>query len=145
MVLPIRILALCLASTGFAACAQSAQPAGSASVPASSAAVSALGRPGAIALTDAQAAEVRAAVQRVEPVRRTHLRYAFAQDENGKARLVVYDDLGLGSSGKTGRKGEYIIFKVLNSSDGSHYDPQQNAVIAAIPAPPDRDMTFERR
>ncbi|GAC1420086.1 MAG: hypothetical protein NVSMB5_12380 [Candidatus Velthaea sp.] len=90
-------------------------------------------------LTDAQKAELAAAAARVDPARRSQIRYAFPQDDAGKPQFVVYDDLGLGAGGKTGHKNEYIVFAVLNRNDGSHYDPQQNALIAAIPSPPERD------
>jgi hypothetical protein len=75
---------------------------------------------------------------------RARLRYAVAAGEDGKPRLVVYDGEGLGPDGRhKGRPHEYILFRVLNTTKGEHYDPQQNAVIAAIPPPPQRDDTVQ--
>jgi hypothetical protein len=31
------------------------------------------------------------------------------------------------------------VFRVLNRPGGWHYDPQENAIIAPIPPPPERD------
>jgi len=94
------------------------------------------------ALTPDQKAEIAKVASTMHPARRSHLRYALATDDAGKPQFVLYDDLGLGSAGKTGHKGEYIVFAILNRTDGSHYDPQQNALVAAIPAPRDRDLTL---
>ena len=61
--------------------------------------------------------------------------------EDGKSRLVVYDGEGLGPDGRhRGKPHEYVVFKILNSRSGEHYDPQQNAIIAAIPPPAQREM-----
>jgi hypothetical protein len=105
-----------------------------------SAPVAQMGQPAAPPLDDTQRAEVDRTVATM-PDRRAHLRYALALDDDGKQRLVVYDDGGLPPSGKHG-KVEYLVFKVLNATDNSHYDPQQNAVIAPIPPPPDRDVSI---
>ncbi len=52
----------------------------------------------------------------------------------------MYDAEGLGASGRhKGRPHEYIVFKVLNTANGEHYDPQQNSIVAPIPPPPQRE------
>jgi hypothetical protein len=104
--------------------------------------VAQLGQPAAPPLDEAQRAEVDRVVATM-PSRRAHLRYALALDDDGKPRLVVYDDNGLPPSGRNG-KVEYLVFKVLNADDNSHYDPQQNGVIAPIPPPSDRDVSITR-
>jgi hypothetical protein len=106
--------------------------------------VSASGTPGAPALDPGQRAEVAAVAAGTPGAMRARLRYAVAAGEDGKPRLVVYDGEGLGSDGRhKGRPHEYILFRVLNAKHGEHYDPQQNAVIAAIPPPPQRDNTVQ--
>jgi hypothetical protein len=53
---------------------------------------------------------------------------------------VVYDDEGLGASGRRGGKPRgYVVFRVLNATNGEHYDPQQNSIVAPIPPPVQRD------
>jgi hypothetical protein len=75
---------------------------------------------------------------------RARLRYAIAGGEDGKPHLVVYDGEGLGADGRhKGRPHEYIVFRVLNMTNGEHYDPQQNVVDAAIPPPPQRDSVVQ--
>lgn len=105
-----------------------------------SAPIAEIGQPAAPPLDDSQRTEVDRIVAAM-PARRAHLRYALALDDDGKQHLVVYDDGGLPPSGKHG-KVEYLVFKVLNANDNSHYDPQQNAVIAPIPPPADRDVSI---
>jgi hypothetical protein len=105
-----------------------------------SALVSAAGTPGSPALDAVQRAEVATVAAGTPGGMRARLRYAVAAGEDGKPRLVVYDGGGLGPDGRQkGRPHEYILFRVLNAKHGEHYDPQQNAVIAAIPPPPQRD------
>jgi hypothetical protein len=106
--------------------------------------VSAAGTPGAPALDPAQRAEVAAVAARAPAAIRARLRYAIAAGEDGKPRLVVYDGEGLGPDGRhKGRPHEYVVFQVLNTTKGEHYDPQQNAVDAAIPPPPQREAIAE--
>jgi hypothetical protein len=109
-----------------------------------SALVSAVGTPGAPALDAAQRAEVAAVAAKTPAALRARLRYAIAAGEDGKPHLVVYDGEGLGPDGRhKGRPHEYIVFRVLNTTKGEHYDPQQNVVDAAIPPPPQRDSIVQ--
>lgn len=80
--------------------------------------------------------DVQATVAKAEPATRARLRYALALAEDGKRYLVVYD---AGNAVKEARG--YNLPPVLNRSDGSHYDPQQNELVAPIPPPKDRDYT----
>jgi hypothetical protein len=103
------------------------------------------GQPGAIPLDSAQRAELDAAVARVPAKLRPRLRYALASGDDGKPHLVVYDGEGLGVTGRhPGKPHEYVVFRVLNSSGGEHYDPQQNSVVAPIPPPPQRDIVVPK-
>jgi hypothetical protein len=98
------------------------------------------GQPGAITLQPAERAELDATVAKVPGSIRPRLRYALATGDDGKAHLVVYDGEGLGATGRhPGKPHEYVVFRVLNSASGEHYDPQQNSIVAAIPPPPQRD------
>ena len=99
------------------------------------------GQPGAIPLAPAERRELDATVAKARPADRARLRYALATADDGKAHLVVYDDEGLGASGRRGGKPRgYVVFRVLNATNGEHYDPQQNSIVPAIPPPPQRDV-----
>jgi hypothetical protein len=98
------------------------------------------GRPGGVPLDAAQRTELDATVAKAQPADRARLRYALATGDDGKPHLVVYDGEGLGASGRhKGRPHEYIVFKVLNATNGEHYDPQQNSIVPPIPPPPQRE------
>lgn len=120
-----------------------ASPAGSAAPAAAAPAnapVPAAGRPGAIPLDPGQRAELDAAAAQAPPPVRARLRYALAMGDDGRRHLVVYDGEGLGATGRhPGKPHEYVVFRVLNSAGGEHYDPQQNSIVPAIPPPPQRD------
>jgi hypothetical protein len=140
-VLAAALLAGCSAAVKTAA-TSSASPAAQTEPP--NAAVPRVGAPGPIRLDDDQRAQLERAVAAASPSVRPRLRYALAQGDDGKRHLVVYDGQGLGESGNAaGKKREYVVFQVLNATDGEHYDPQQNAVIAPIPVPPERSMTTQ--
>jgi hypothetical protein len=114
-------------------------PAGGATAPAN-APVPGPGAAGAIPLDPAQRAALDAAVAKVPAGERARLRYALASGDDGKPHLVVYDGQGLGAAGRhPGKPHEYIVFRVINATNGEHYDPQQNSVIAPIPPPPQRE------
>src|ERR1700736_5785048 len=88
-----------------------------------------------------QRRELESTIGQVPPAVRPRLRYALATGDDGKAHLVVYDGEGLGVSGRhPGRPHEYIVFRVINAKNGEHYDPLQNAIIAPIPPPPQREV-----
>jgi hypothetical protein len=98
------------------------------------------GSPGAIPLDAAQRRALDAAVAKEQPAVRARLRYALAAGDDGKVRLVVYDGEGLGRDGRhPGKPHEYVVFKILNSKTGEHYDPQQNSIVAPIPPPVQRE------
>ena len=102
--------------------------------------VSQVGKPGAVPLNAAQRQELDAALAKLPRALRARLRYGVASGDDGKQRLVVYDGEGLGAEGRhPGRKHEYIVFRVLNSTRGEHYDPQQNTMVAPIPPPVQRE------
>jgi len=143
-----RFAAFVMAAAVLTACAAKPPPpptATSAPAPANgpaSALVSAAGSAGTPVLDPAQRHELEVTVAAVRAAVRPRLRYALAQGEDGKIRLAVYDGEGLGPNGRhPGKPHEYILFKVLNSRAGEHYDPEQNALIAAIPPPPEREST----
>jgi hypothetical protein len=96
------------------------------------------GKPGAPVLDPAAKAELDRIVAKVPEKKRPLLRYALASDTTGKVHLVVYDGLGLPANGKPRGKFEYIVFKPLNATDGSTYDPTQNAIDEPVPPPPER-------
>ncbi|HEY0380985.1 MAG TPA: hypothetical protein VGC72_02190 [Candidatus Elarobacter sp.] len=103
------------------------------------------GRPGAIALDDAQRRELAATVAKAPPALRARLRYALASGDDGKRHLVVYDGEGLPANGRSaGKTNRYVLFQVLNGRDGEHYDPQQNSIVAPIPPPVQRDNTVKQ-
>jgi hypothetical protein len=118
-----------------AAVAPAPTPGGPANAPAAQA-----GRPGAVALDDAQRRELAATVAKAPPAQRARLRYALAAGDDGKRRLVVYDGQGLPANGRNpGKANQYVLFRVLNTRGGEHYDPQQNSIVAPIPPPVQRD------
>jgi hypothetical protein len=118
-------------SPAAAASPSAAAPSGPANAP-----VSRAGRSGGIALGAAQRRELQAAAAKEPPAVRARLRYALAAGEDGKTHLVVYDGEGLPADGRDPRKPhQYVVFRVLNSPRGEHYDPQQNALIAPLPTP----------
>jgi hypothetical protein len=115
-----------------------------ASGPANAAAARA-GTAGAVALNADQRSELAAVVARQPRDVRARLRYALAVGEDGKTRLVVYDGEGLAPDGRhPGKPREYVVFKILNSRTGEHYDPQQNSVVAPIPPPVQREAPIKR-
>jgi hypothetical protein len=116
-----------------------AAPATAPSGPAN-ASVARLGKPGGIPLDDAQRRELAATVAKAPPRVRARLRYALATADDGKRHLVVYDGQGLPANGRhAGKTNEYVVFGVLNSRSGEHYDPQQNSIVPPIPPPPQRE------
>jgi hypothetical protein len=151
MSMPIRSAACLVAAALLCACsgpkaattAASATPAAaSASEPAGppNAPVAAAGRAGAVPLEPGQRADLSRAVAALPPGVRPRLRYALAAGDDGKPQLVVYDGEGLGATGHhAGKSHDYVVFKVLNGAGGRHYDPQQNALIAPIPPPAQRE------
>lgn len=97
------------------------------------------GSAGAVRLDAAQRSELATVVSHAAPGVRARLRYALASADDGSRHLVVYDGEGLGTGGRhAGRPHEYVVFRVLNSSRGEHYDPQQNAIVEPIPPPVQR-------
>ena len=117
-------------------------PAAAAAAPAgpSNALVPAPGRPGAIPLAPGQRAALDRALAALPSAERSRLRYALPSGDDGKSRVIVYDGGGLPSNGRSaGRSHDYIVFPVLNGARGEHYDPEQNALIAPIPPPPQRE------
>ncbi|HEV2644255.1 MAG TPA: hypothetical protein VGT98_16195 [Candidatus Elarobacter sp.] len=126
-----------------ASAASSAVPAPAAPRPVgpANAPVPRIGQPGAIPLAPAERRELDATVAKAPPAERPRLRYALATGDDGKPHLVVYDGEGLGVTGRhPGKRHEYVVFGVLNATNGEHYDPQQNSIVAAIPPPPQRDV-----
>jgi hypothetical protein len=104
--------------------------------------VSAAGRPGAVPLDAAQRRALEAAVAKLPAALRPKLRYALATADDGRQHLVVYDGEGLGADGRhPGKANAYVVFRVLNSANGEHYDPQQNAIVAPMSPPPQRDTS----
>ena len=144
----IRFAAGVVAAAVLCACSAPKQAASGGAAPASPAAavgppnapVALAGRPGGIPLDAAQRAELDATVAKADPGERVRLRYALATGDDRKVHLVVYDGEGLGASGRhKGRPHEYIVFKILNATNGVHYDPQQNSIVPKIPPPVQRD------
>jgi hypothetical protein len=144
---PARFAASLIAAAVLTACAAKAPQATATSAPVApagsgpaSALVLAAGSPGAPPLDPTQRRDLDVAVASQPAALRPRLRYALAAGDDRKTHLVVYDGEGLGADGKhPGRPHEYILFKVLNARAGEHYDPQQNALVAAIPPPPERE------
>lgn len=102
--------------------------------------VSAVGRAEAVPLDSAQRHELDAAVAKAPAALRPRLRYALATADDGRRHLVVYDGEGMRADGRRpGKTNAYIVFRILNSVNGEHYDPQQNAIVARMPPPPQRD------
>jgi hypothetical protein len=126
---------------GCTSVAKSGASAVSAAAPAGppNAAVPSAGTAGPIPLDDDQSAELRRTVDAMPPDVRARLRYALALGDDGRRHLVVYDGEGLGENGREhGKAHEYLLFQVLNVKNGEHYDPQQNAIVAPMPVPPER-------
>jgi hypothetical protein len=149
----IRLAASVAAAVLFSACSGAKAPTAgtgptSPSPAAATAAPSALGNApvaqagaaGAIPLEPAQRRALDEAVAKAPPAVRGRLRYALAAGDDGKTRLVVYDGGGLGKDGRDPRRPhEYVVFRILNSTRGEHYDPQQNSIVAPIPPPVQRE------
>ncbi|MBV8367822.1 MAG: hypothetical protein JO036_02645 [Candidatus Eremiobacteraeota bacterium] len=137
----IRLAASLAAAALLCACAgPKTAPAGPPNAP-----VPRAGQPGAIPLDPQQRAQLDAAVARVPGTLRSRLRYALASGDDGKPHLVVYDGEGLGVTGwRPGKPHEYVVFRVLNSAGGEHYDPEQNSIVAPIPPPPQRDVVVPK-
>jgi hypothetical protein len=145
MSMPIRSAA-CIAAALLCACSgpkPAPSSATSASAPAAAPAnapVAAAGAPGAVPLDAGQRADLARVVAAQPAALRPRLRYALAAGDDGKPNLVVYDGGGLGTDGRQSRKThDYVVFRVLNGAGGRHYDPQQNALIAPIPPPAQRE------
>jgi hypothetical protein len=147
----IRLAASVAAAALLYACAGPKAPAAAEATPQASpgaplasgpvnAPVAQAGAPGAMPLDATQRRALGALVAKEPPEVRARLRYALAAGDDGKVRLVVYDGEGLGRDGRhPGKPHEYVVFKILNSRSGEHYDPQQNSIVAAIPAPVQRE------
>ena len=150
----IRLAAGLVAAAVLCACAGPKTSSGPGPTPApvssavsgpANAAVARAGTSGAVALNTDQRAELAAIVGSQPREVRVRLRYALAAGDDGKARLVVYDGEGLGPDGRhPGKPHAYVVFKVLNSRSGEHYDPQQNSVVAPIPPPVQREAPITR-
>lgn len=103
------------------------------------------GTPRGVPLDAATRAELDSIAAGAPPALRPRLRYALATGDDGRAHLVVYDGEGLPADGHhKGHPHEYVVFRVINSKDDEHYDPQQNAIVAPIAAPKDRDSSLVR-
>lgn len=103
------------------------------------------GTPAGVPLDAAQRAELDRVVAAAPAAIRARLRYALATADDGKSRLVVYDGEGLPADGHhRGRPHEYVVFQLVNSTSGEHYDPQQNAIVPPIPPPVQRDSVVDR-
>jgi hypothetical protein len=104
--------------------------------------VSAAGRSGAVPLDAAQRHALEAAVAKLPAALRPRLRYALATSDDAGRHLVVYDGQGLNADGRQpGKTNAYVVFRVLNAANGEHYDPQQNAIVAPMSPPPQRDTS----
>ncbi|MGB8267653.1 MAG: hypothetical protein WCE44_15115 [Candidatus Velthaea sp.] len=132
--------ALCVLAQGCAA------PGGNSAQGPQDAPVAAVGTPAGPALSADQRAELDRAVRSATPAERAHLRYAIAKDAAGKDRLAVYDPESFApathGAGKKKKKATvaYVVYGLLNASDGSHYDPQQHAILDPIPIPNEREL-----
>lgn len=126
------VLAACghSASTSPASGSPAATPAASAApVPGpKNAPVESINSAAGIPLDPAQAAEVKNAAAKADPKIRARLRYALALTDAGTRRVVVYDPGEHPAASAT----NYVVPQVLNASDGSHYDPLQNAVVPPL-------------
>ena len=100
--------------------------------------VPAPGKTWTIRLDDTQRAEVERVVSSTPPKARAHLRYALAMGDDGRRHLVVYVDPG-DRAVSTKKFTTYVVFAVLNATNGEHYDPEQNAIVAPIPPPAERE------
>jgi hypothetical protein len=153
----IRVAAHIAAAAVLCACAGQKEPsaergsAGTLSAPVSPAAATAVpgpanapvsraGMPGSVPLDAVQRKELDAVAAKAPRAVRARLRYALATADDGKVHLIVYDGEGLGADGRRpGHPREYVVFAVLNSARGEHYDPQQNSIVAPIPPPVQRE------
>jgi hypothetical protein len=137
------LLSACSGTASRTAQAGATSPATAAAVPASgpaNAPAARAGLPGAVPLDGPQRRALDAAVAKAPPAIRPRLRYAIAAGDDGKPRLVVYDGEGLGPDGHNpGKPHDYVVFRVLNTTNGEHYDPQQNSIVAPIPPPVQRE------
>jgi len=126
-------VALCVLAQGCAA------PVGNSALAPTDAPVAAAGTPQGPPLTAAQRAELDQAVASVKASERIHLRYAIAKDDAGKERLAVYDP---GPHAVVRKKTTlvYVVYRLLNDKTGSHYDPQQDAILDPFPVPSERDL-----
>jgi hypothetical protein len=125
-------------ATATAAPVASAQAAAPAPAGPPNAPVPAGGKPGAIPLDPDQRQDLQRFITQVAPPLRPRLRYALALGDDGKRHLVVYDGGGLNANGRPAGAHDFVVFKVLNATDGSHYDPQSDELIAPLPVPPER-------
>lgn len=82
---------------------------------------------GAAALDDAQRDDVRRTVAAQPPAIRARLRCALVPVPGGKATLVVYDP-----GPAVAHRSSYVVPRVLNATDGSHYDPRQNEIVEPL-------------
>ncbi|HTW83011.1 MAG TPA: hypothetical protein VMD91_02950 [Candidatus Sulfotelmatobacter sp.] len=98
------------------------------------------GKKGAIPLDATQQADLDKFLA-AHPALRPRLRYALALGDDNRRHLVVYDGGGLSADGKRAGVHGFVVFKVLNTDDGSHYDPEGDELIAPIAAPPERHIT----
>jgi len=103
--------------------------------------VTAAGTAAGPSLTSAQKAELDATIASVPPQSRAQLRYAIAKDDAGKARLAVYDP-GPRAPQQEHKKRTlvYVVYRMINAKDGSHYDPQEDAIVDPMPVPSERDL-----
>jgi hypothetical protein len=125
--------AVCVLAQGCAA------PGGNSARVAVDAPVSAAGAPNAPSLTASQRAELDAAIARAKPDARGHLRYAIAKDDSGRSRLAVYDPGAVAPAHhRRDQTVVYVVYRLLNAKDGASYDPQQDAIVEALPIPVDR-------
>jgi hypothetical protein len=129
-------VALCVLAQGCAA------PGGNSAHAPIDAPVAAAGTANAPSLTNDQRAELDAAVAAAPPAVRAHLRYAIAKDGAGKDRLAVYDP-GADPTPEHRHKNVlvYAVYRLINTKDGSDYDPQQDAIIDPVPMSDQKDPT----
>jgi hypothetical protein len=93
---------------------------------------------GAIPLTADQQAALAKAIANLPDAERPRLRYALALGDDNRRHLVIYDGGGLDAAGRPAGAHDYVVFKVLNATDGSHYDPQADELVPPVPPPSER-------